>query len=71
MRNIVSGIIGILWGGGITLASLLDPPSSIPSSQAYEWGTFAAAITGVVMLAAGIYYLRKGLRERNVDSHPR
>lgn len=71
MRNIVSGVVGILWGGGITLRSLLQPPASVESSQAYEVGTFAAAITGVVMLAAGIYYLRKGIRERKAESHPR
>ena len=71
MRNIVSGVIGIVWGGAITLGSLLSPPGSIPASQSYQVGAFAAAITGVVMLAAGIYYLRKGLRERKAGAGPR
>ena len=63
MRNLVSGIIGVVLGAAWTLKALLAPPGSNGEADAYATGQFIGAIFGVVFLAAGVYYLRKGLRE--------
>ena len=65
MRNLVSGIVGVVFGSLWTLNAFLNSPGSKGESGAYAGGQFAAAIFGVVFLAAGAYYLRKGLRERS------
>lgn len=64
MRNRVSGIIGVLFGSIWTMRALVSPPGSDGTSGAYATGQFAAAVFGVVFLAAGIYYLRRDRSER-------
>ncbi|GIX05005.1 MAG: hypothetical protein KatS3mg114_0874 [Planctomycetaceae bacterium] len=60
MRNVIFGGIGVLWGGGILLYSLLggDPRAG----GAYGAGQAAATIFGLLMFAAGLYYLITGIR---------
>ncbi|MCH6483265.1 LPXTG cell wall anchor domain-containing protein [Pseudoxanthomonas sp. LH2527] len=56
MRNKISGLIGILWGGGIVVSRLL---SESPASGAYQTGQTAGLAFGVVLLGAGLYYFFK------------
>lgn len=56
MRNRISGVIGILWGGGIVVSRLL---SDAPAEGAYRTGQTAALLFGVVLLGAGLYYFFK------------
>ena len=65
MRNLVSGIVGVVFGSLWTVNALLSNPGARAGSSPYAAGQFGAAIFGVVFLAAGVYYLRKGLRERS------
>ena len=64
-RNLVEGMVGIVLGGGLTINGLLSGAPARAGSSAYAMGEFAALIFGVVFLVAGLYYLRKGLRERS------
>jgi hypothetical protein len=64
MRNLVSGIVGVLWGGAIVVYGVLNPPEG---SGAYANGGYAALVVGVLLLAGGVYYLRKGLKERAAE----
>ncbi len=64
-RNLVSGIIGVVFGSLWTAGALLSPPGSNGETGSYAAGQMIGAVFGVVFLAAGIYYLRKGLRERS------
>jgi len=63
MRNIVFGLIGMIWGGAILVGKLLGGGSTEGSSS-YEAGGVAALVFAVLLLIAGAYYLRKGLQER-------
>jgi hypothetical protein len=69
MRNLISGIVGVLWGGAIVVYGLTNRPEG---SDAYQAGGYAAVVFGVLLLVGGVYYLRKGLRERaaeNAEQH--
>lgn len=57
MRNKISGGIGILWGGAILLNWLIS--GSPGGSAAYEGGRATAALFGLVLLGAGLYYFFK------------
>ena len=63
MRNIVFGLIGMIWGGAILVAKLLGGDTT-EGSSAYEAGGLVAVIFAVALLTAGAYYLRKGLQAR-------
>ena len=65
MRNLVSGIVGVVLGTMWTLRALMAPPGSSGESGAYATGQLVGALFGVVFLVAGIFYLRKGMRERS------
>ena len=56
MRNKISGLIGMLWGGGIVVSRLV---SESPASGAYQAGQMAALVFGLVLLGAGLYYFFK------------
>lgn len=58
MRNKIFGGIGVIWGGAIALNWLTsDAPAS--GSAAYQGGQAGAAVFGVLMLIAGLYYFFK------------
>ena len=63
MRNLVSGIIGVVLGSIWTLRAFTSSSSS-NGSGAYAAGEQVAVVFGVIFLVAGIYYLRKGLQDR-------
>ncbi len=67
MRNKIFGWIGIVWGGLIVLSSLFGATSS--GSEAYEAGQSSGAIFGVLLLCAGIYYVRKKNRAEQPDEN--
>ena len=58
MRNRIMGLIGVLWGGGVVLSSLLKGEDA--RGGAYATGSAGAAIFGLVMFCAGMFYLIKG-----------
>ena len=53
MRNKILGAIGVLWGGGVVIYSLVTPRGG----GAYGAGQMVGTIFGVLMLIAGIYTL--------------
>jgi hypothetical protein len=57
MRNKIFGTIGILWGGGMLVSFFLR--GAPLGNGAYAAGTIFGLLLGVVMLFAGIYYVRK------------
>jgi hypothetical protein len=62
MRYIVSGIIGLLWGGALLIRFLLQGG---PKGQgAYAAGQWIGAVFGLLLASAGLYYLIQGLREK-------
>jgi hypothetical protein len=58
MRNIIFGVIGVLWGGAIVLRGMPEPDS------AYAAGQFTAFLLGLLMIGAGAWALRRGIRNR-------
>lgn len=62
MRQIIFGVIGVLWGGALVVSRLLTEPAQ--GSDAYEAGGSAAVVFGLVLLLAGGFALRKGVRAR-------
>ena len=65
MRNLVSGVIGILWGGALILARIFGGPPA--GSASYQSGAWTGTAIGVALFAAGIYYMRKGLLARKAS----
>lgn len=57
MRNKVFGVIGILWGGGITVRLLLGKVQT--GNGAYGAGLIIGQMMGVMMLIAGLYAVFK------------
>ena len=55
MRQLILGIIGVLWGGMIVISSLLTGFSS----GAYGGGQIAAFVFGFVFLLAGAQAIMK------------
>ena len=64
-RNLIEGIVGIVFGGAITLNGLVNGVAARAGESPYAMGAFFALLMGVTFLIAGIYYVRKGLRERS------
>ena len=63
MRNLIFGIIGVLWGGLILLSAILR--GTVGSTQtAYSSGNLAGTIFGVLLLLGGIYALLKWNKQR-------
>ena len=65
MRNLISGAIGILWGGALILARIFGGPPA--GSESYQSGSWIGTAIGVAMFVAGIYYVRKGLLARKAS----
>jgi hypothetical protein len=59
MRNIVFGVIGVLWGGAIVVLRGVPEPDS-----AYAAGQLTASVLGFLMIGAGAWALRRGIRSR-------
>jgi hypothetical protein len=57
MRNKIFGGIGVVWGGGILVRWLMSGRNF--ENEAYQAGQNSAALFGVLLLLAGIYYLFK------------
>lgn len=64
MRNLVSGVVGVLLGGGIVAYALFGMPRA---GGAYGGGQLGGAGFGALMLLAGVYYLVIGIRERSAE----
>jgi zinc transporter ZupT len=61
MRNLISGIVGLAWGGMILLCGFL---SGGPQGEgAYYAGSVCGLVTGALFFFAGAFYLVLGLRE--------
>jgi hypothetical protein len=67
VRNVISGTIGILWGGALILARIFGGAPS--GSASYQSGSWTGTAIGIVMLVAGIYYVRKGLLARKASGN--
>ena len=63
MRNIVFGLIGMIWGVAILAAKLLGGGATEGSSS-YQAGALVALVFAVALIVLGAYYVRKGLQER-------
>ena len=63
MRNIVFGLIGMIWGVAILAAKLLSGGDT-DGSSAYQGGALIALVFAVALVVVGAYYVRKGLQER-------
>jgi hypothetical protein len=58
MRNRIFGGIGVVWGGWILIAAMIN---GLPQGQgAYVQGQWIGLGFGVLMFGAGLYYLIKG-----------
>ena len=57
MRNRITGVIGILWGGGVVVSFFMRGGNI--GGGSYGAGQFAGLLIGVVMFGAGIYYVTK------------
>ena len=58
MRNIVFGVIGVLWGAAIVLQGKPE------ANGAYGAGRFTAFVFGFLLLGAGAWALQRGIRSR-------
>jgi hypothetical protein len=60
MRNLIMGVIGVLWGAAILLYALLTggPKGEGPAFA----GAVTADILGALMFVAGIYYAIVGIQ---------
>jgi len=59
MRNKIFGTIGILWGGAILVSLFVRKAPMGNAPGAYAAGAAMGVLLAVLMLAAGIYYVRK------------
>jgi len=69
MRNIIFGVIGILWGLAIILYALLSESSS--AGGTYQAGKIIGILFGVLLFVAGPFYLIRGLKELKDDKKER
>ena len=60
MRNLVSGIVGVVWGGSVTVYGLV---TGLQGTGPYLGGQVAALVVGLILLVAGVYYVRRGIVE--------
>jgi len=61
MRNLLSGIVGIVFGTFMLLGSLLR--GGLQGGGAYLAGQVMGLVFGIVFLVAGVFYLVKGIKE--------
>ncbi|MFO0864870.1 MAG: hypothetical protein U0744_09500 [Gemmataceae bacterium] len=62
MRNIIFGGIGVVWGGGVVLYSLLSGSEVQIRNGAFAGGKIAGLALGVLLLIVGGFYLVQGFR---------
>lgn len=66
MRNLISGIVGLAWGGFILIACL---PNGGPQGEgAYYVGQILGLVMGILFFFGGAVYLFLGLRELQPDA---
>jgi len=65
MRNLISGIIGLAWGGFILVACVLR--GGPQGEGAYYAGQICALVMGVLFFVGGVVYFILGLRELRPD----
>ena len=63
MRNIVFGVIGMIWGVAILGFKLLGG-SGAEGGSAFQAGTVVALVFAALLIVVGAYFLRKGVQER-------
>ncbi len=63
-RYLIEGVVAIVFGGGITANGLVNNVAAKAGDGPYAMGAFFALLIGVAFLIAGLYYVRKGLREK-------
>lgn len=61
MRNLISGIIGLVWGGFILVAMLVR--GGLQGEGAYYAGQVCGLVMGVLFFFGGLVYFILGLRE--------
>jgi hypothetical protein len=66
MRNLISGIVGLAFGGMILLGSLLR--GGPQGEGAYYAGQVCGLVTGALLFFGGGVYLILGLREVRPDA---
>jgi uncharacterized membrane protein HdeD (DUF308 family) len=66
MRQIILGVIGVIWGAAILIAHFAGVGPS-GGSGAYGAGQNAAVVFGAVFLLAGAFAVRNALRERRAS----
>jgi hypothetical protein len=59
MRNIILGVIGVLWGGAIVVSGVAN---GVPSGGAYGTGQLIGFLFGVALLGTGGWTLLKRAR---------
>jgi hypothetical protein len=64
MRNVIFGGIGVLWGGGILLYTLLG---GARSGGAHGAGQVAGLVFGLLLFGVGLFYLINGIRDMSAD----
>jgi hypothetical protein len=57
MRNRIFGLIGVLWGGALTLAHLFK---ANPGEGVSSEGLSGSVIFGSLLFCVGLWYLIKG-----------
>jgi hypothetical protein len=63
MRSLISGIVGLGLGGLILIGSLVR--GGPRGEGAFLAGQLLGLLMGLLFLAAGVFYLVKGIREMN------
>ncbi len=63
MKNLIFGIIGVVWGGLVILGSLLNKKAASVDT-AYGAGAWAGLIFAVLLFAAGSFCIIKWIRSR-------
>lgn len=65
MRELISGLVGTLWGGAVLVSWFMQRnEAGSGGSSAYGTGRSMALVFGGLLLAGGIYYLQKAIRAR-------
>lgn len=62
MRNRIFGAIGVIWGGGLLVSSLVRG-DQLEGGGSYAAGQMTALVFGGLLLIVGLYYLMKGSKK--------
>jgi hypothetical protein len=69
MRSLISGAVGVLFGGFILFNFLIQ--GGAKGESAYRAGQYVALVMGILFFVGGVYYLVIGLREQGQSSRKR